>query len=89
MTSPDVAGADARWVEAEKLQMRLGRGDPLIGNTQFSGLTGRFNFFCQTPLRMPPDAPGVVGSKPGRVAGRAATHGSERVGAKPKIAGLT
>ena len=34
---------------------------PPIGNTHFSGHTGRFNFFCQTRLRMPPDAPRVVG----------------------------
>ena len=34
---------------------------PHIGNTHFSGHTMCFNFFCQTPLRMPPDAPGVVG----------------------------
>ena len=35
--------------------------DPPIGNTHFSGHTTYLNFFCQTPLRMPPDAPRVVG----------------------------
>ena len=35
--------------------------NPPIGNTHFSGHTGRFNFFCQTRLRMPPDAPGWWG----------------------------